>query len=425
MSRRTRLVAILLVAFAAVTFVWRRAEAHAALVSSEPAAGSRLTTPPARLRLVFSEPIEAPLSHIALVGPEGSTPLTVASDPRDVHALVTPLDSLRDGSYRVEWHIVSADGHPVSGAFAFSVGAAAVAPIDTNAVTTPPSRSAFDEVPLLAASLRGLGVGCVMAAFGMLCMAMWTGAVPGAAARRALAGSTVLGALLLTAHLLAWLMHVAPDGRLTGELITAVSSTLSGQVEIARVLLAIAVLWALWLAQRPSLAVAFAAMTLVASASVGHAAVFHAAISIPLKAIHLIAAGIWLGGLLWLALHASEAPERVASDAPRISAAALASVLAVVATGIVQTLLIVPSPLNGLRSVYGAVIGAKVLGLLILVAFGAYHRQRVLPRIADGAADTAVAGFRRSLRAEIVVFAIVILLGGLVAYIPPSATPPG
>jgi hypothetical protein len=56
------------------------------------------------------------------------------------------------------------------------------------------------------------------------------------------------------------------------------------------------------------------------------------------------------GRSLWLALHAREAPERVAADAPRVSAAALAAVLAVAATGTVQTLLIVPSPIEGLKS---------------------------------------------------------------------------
>ena len=32
------------------------------------------------------------------------------------------MPSLAPGSYRVEWRIVSADGHPVSGALTFSIG---------------------------------------------------------------------------------------------------------------------------------------------------------------------------------------------------------------------------------------------------------------------------------------------------------------
>src|SRR6185295_7434806 len=104
---------LVLVAASTVAFA-SRPVVHASLVSSEPAAKSHLATAPARIRLVFSEPIEGKLSRITLTRSRG-TPfvVTAAGDPRDVHAVIAPSDSLTPGAYRLDWRIVSADGHPV------------------------------------------------------------------------------------------------------------------------------------------------------------------------------------------------------------------------------------------------------------------------------------------------------------------------
>src|SRR3954463_16230603 len=92
------------------------AAVHATLVSSEPAADSHLAATPTRVRLVYSEPVEGGLARVTLV-PGAGTPIVLraAADPRDVHAVIAPVDSLAPGRYRVEWRVVSADGHPVDG----------------------------------------------------------------------------------------------------------------------------------------------------------------------------------------------------------------------------------------------------------------------------------------------------------------------
>jgi putative copper export protein len=94
-------------------------------------------------------------------------------------------------------------------------------------------------------------------------------------------------------------------------------------------------------------------------------------------------------------------------------------VLLVVVTGVAQTLFFLPSPLDLVRSAYGAVAIAKVVGLLGLVGFGAYHRYRVLPRLPADAAGRLAS----SLRGEVALFAVVVLLGGLLAFVPPPARP--
>src|SRR4051812_30716919 len=90
--------------------------AHASLVSSDPAAKSLLHAAPTRIRLVFSEALEPTLGRISLVGSDGATiKLAATGDPHDVNALIAPVGTLANGAYRVEWRVVSADGHPVEG----------------------------------------------------------------------------------------------------------------------------------------------------------------------------------------------------------------------------------------------------------------------------------------------------------------------
>src|SRR5678816_4681258 len=81
---------------------------HATLVSSEPAADSHLASPPTRVRLVYSEPIEGRLAKVTIV-PATAAPMVLraGADPRDVHAVIAPVDALGPGSYKVQWRVVS------------------------------------------------------------------------------------------------------------------------------------------------------------------------------------------------------------------------------------------------------------------------------------------------------------------------------
>jgi methionine-rich copper-binding protein CopC len=121
---RTLLVLCLLAPLASAVAL-PPARMHATLLSSEPAAKATLATSPSRIRLVFSEEIEPSLGRIRLVAPGGRIiKLASAGDPHDVAALVAPVTSpLEPGRYRVEWRIVSEDGHPIDGAYFFSVSA--------------------------------------------------------------------------------------------------------------------------------------------------------------------------------------------------------------------------------------------------------------------------------------------------------------
>ena len=96
------------------------AHAHSLLLSSVPPAGSTVNGAPA-VTLHFNNRIEKKLSRIRLVPPRGEAQaLTVRADGA-VDALEAPLPPLAAGRYRVDWRVLSTDGHVVSGTFDFSV----------------------------------------------------------------------------------------------------------------------------------------------------------------------------------------------------------------------------------------------------------------------------------------------------------------
>ncbi len=410
---------------------------HATLVSSEPAANSHLASPPTRVRLVYSEPVEGKLAKVTIV-PATGTPIVLhaGADPRDVHAVIAPVDApLGAGSYKVQWRVVSADGHPVDGTFSFTVGDTTVSAAPAPVTPSPPTQPASPEepevwgpaafgAPLIPAVLRGAGLGALMAAAGLLLFL--TGTEPNAAqrgdarVRSATTAFAIAAPVLLGAHLVTWLINTSPDLKFDPAWAASALTTTVGQIELWRVGLTILALWAWWLARRTRLALAFAAGAVVVSGAVGHPAAIAPAWAIPAKAIHLLASAVWVGGLLWLLIRpAGDDILLFATDADRVSTRALWSVIAVAFTGVVQTRLFLDSWSGLVTSPYGLMVLAKTAGLLVLVAFGAYNRQRVLPRLTTAPNATEVAVLRSSVIREVVVIAIVILLGGLVAYVPP------
>lgn len=105
---------------AAVFLVASPAVAHSLLLESSPAAEATLTTPPPQVTLRFNNRIEKRLSRISLLDERGAPQaLTIAVAGDGADRLTAAVPSLAPGAYRVEWHVLSTDGHVVSGSFGF------------------------------------------------------------------------------------------------------------------------------------------------------------------------------------------------------------------------------------------------------------------------------------------------------------------
>ena len=402
---------------------------HAALLSSEPAAGEELVTAPSRIRLVFSEPIEASLATITLAGERGDrVVLSANADPRDVHAVIAPVPLLQAGGYTVRWHVVSADGHRVDGSLDFTVapGTGAEGTIAGSGTQSPSRLAPAPPAPeadsgFVAALgrrpavpvLRSVAITALLALAG-LTLLIATLPISGPRPLRLAQILAVITTVLLVAYTVAWSSNSAGDGRGVIESVSLTAATTPGALEVARIALAFLALWSLALARRPGLAALFSGAAVLITGASGHPAVTAPMITIPAKSIHLAAAAVWLGGLLWI-VTAERHGARYVEGTRRISSLAFISVIVVVLTGIVQSALFLPrvSALNG--STYGQIVLFKIAGLLVLVLFGAFHR-RAIPRL-----DTTMARrrLRGSVRFEILVMLAVGILGGLLAAIAP------
>jgi methionine-rich copper-binding protein CopC len=123
-TRRALLrVALLGALLGALMSVAGTATAHSELRRSAPASGEVLSQPPERIELVFSERVQLTALRLYRVGGEEIALPRRAIRVADKETLALP--PLGTGAYRVEWRIISADGHPVGGTITFRVEAPA------------------------------------------------------------------------------------------------------------------------------------------------------------------------------------------------------------------------------------------------------------------------------------------------------------
>jgi methionine-rich copper-binding protein CopC len=97
--------------------------AHAALQRAMPAVGGEVSGSPTQVQLWFSEALEPALSKVEVKNAAGASVNAgyskVAAD--DKRRIDVPVTALAAGTYRVEWAVVSVDGHKTSGSFVFTV----------------------------------------------------------------------------------------------------------------------------------------------------------------------------------------------------------------------------------------------------------------------------------------------------------------
>ena len=320
-----RLVAVVLLAGLWLLASGTTAQAHAVLRSSDPADGASVPRAPRQVTLTFTERPEPRLSTVQVLDADGR-PVQAGKAgpvPDQPFQLQLPLGALADGTYTVAWRTVSRDdGHVSGGSFAFGVGVAAptAGPQGASvpaASTPPPSLLAtagrwllYCGLALLAgAAATGLAVYDRRLPPGARPL-LWVGAglavvglVARVAAERAAVGASLADLVASdTGHNLAWLAAgVAASATAAGLL--AVRIRQPGGPDRA-VMADRGQAWPSggvgrgWLATVGLTAAAAMGLQVLA----GHAAAPSALRPINLLAqwLHLLAAGVWAGGLVWL-----------------------------------------------------------------------------------------------------------------------------
>ncbi len=377
------------------------AAAHAELVSTDPGEGARLDEVPGQVTLRFSEGVSLGAGYARVLG-EGGERVDTGAPSVDGGTVTVPLrDGLPEASYVVTYRIVSADSHPISGAFAFVVGDGELA--DAGAVADD-----ADVDPVVAAALpasralgfAGLAAGLGVPAFLVLC---WPAGWASRTMRRlTTAGlATVAGAALLTFLLQGPYAAGAGLGALLDPaLLAGTGGSSFGLTTLGRGALALllaALLLPLWrraagdrgvdegvdqgagpTAPETAGLAAVAGGVVLTTAAVGHPVagplpVFATAVT----AVHVAATVLWLGGLAalltGLVRPGADAGE-LAGALPRWSRLASGSVAALVVTGVVQSVREVGSPAALVSTTYGWVLLAKLALVLLLLAAAGVSR---------------------------------------------------
>lgn len=119
--RLTRPLAALAAALTATVLLAGPAAAHDALSSSDPQDGATLTAVPGEISLTFTaEPLEVS-PEIVVTDESGSVVMDDAPQVDGFDVLQQLPEDLPSGVYDVAWRVVSSDGHPIDGAFSFTL----------------------------------------------------------------------------------------------------------------------------------------------------------------------------------------------------------------------------------------------------------------------------------------------------------------
>ena len=440
---------------------WQVAEAHANIARSEPAANSTLDTPPDRITIWFTEPMEAGFSEIQALNSAGARVDNADSvvDANDPTVMSVSLPDLPNGTYTVAWRNLSTiDGHSLRGSFIFSVGEplsqeAAAQTSDAPILWAPQEPYIRWVVLLSALTLTGA------LAFELLVSAP----VLAAAGTRSPLGR-LRPRLRSRSQRLMWLALItllaASFAQLLTQAATLFETTLleaagAPAIEIAQgtgwgmmwqyraVLVAVvAALFllpsiirfrrasrrdrltagALWLALLASLGI------LLTISMTSHAA---ATISIARYALandilHLTASAVWVGGLMQLIANTplfifgiSESARRNALSRllRRFSAAAALSVVVLIVTGIYSAWAQV-TDFVALDTPYGRALMAKMLIFAALLLVAAVNLIWIAPRLRGR--NTAARWLRRTVIVEIILASLVVLVVGFLTALEPA-----
>ncbi|AKN69065.1 membrane protein [Streptomyces sp. PBH53] len=396
---RLRILVLLLIAVTGALLAGAGpASAHAALTGSDPAQGVVADKAPTQVSLTFSEKVALNDGSLRVLDPRG-TPVQTGS-PANVSGTTYAVklkSGLAKGTYTVTYQVVSADSHPVAGAYTFSIGA----PSETVVSGAGPAAGGGVVGGLYAfgryMSYAGFTVLAGGAAFVLVCWRRGAGVRP-------LQRLVVGGWVTLTAATL-WLLLLR--GSYTGsgkfadvfdlDLLGQVLQTKTGAALVSRLLLLaaaalfVAVLFGAYTRREEgpekrdlTFGLAVGGVVVAAGLASSWAMAEHAStglqpgLAMPVDVLHLLAVAAWLGGLTALLTALYRAPAETPVEAAavrRFSRLAFGSVLVLVATGVYQSWRQLGSWSAFTETRYGQLLLVKIALVAVLVAVAAVSRR--------------------------------------------------
>jgi copper transport protein len=423
---KTGMRRLLVVASAACLLVLlsgQAASAHALLRTSDPSSGELLEKSPPKVVITFTEPPDPKLSFIHVLDQSGRDVESGKTQPvpGSPLELQVALPSLSNGVYTVVWRTVSkTDGHVTGNSYAFGVG---VAPPTGQRSTTGTSASTPPPSVLAAMGRWGLYWGLAL---------LLAGAVVGLLAFRGrLPGPSwvlVVAWVVAAAGLVAMTVEERDMvGVSYGDLFGSSAGWALVRQGIALLVVGVGVV--LVAVSRRTAALVLLALA-ASAAMLVHAMAGHAASESPtwfnvgVQWMHLLAVGVWVGGLVWLLIGtrrraASQSQPGVAVS--RFSFLAGIALAVVAVTGIARAV----DELGGIgawralyRTTFGLTLLLKVAVFAGLVALGA--RNRYVNVAAVAARGERFRSLKRTVGAEVLLAAGIFGITGVLTQLPPA-----
>jgi copper transport protein len=371
------------------------AVAHPYLVASTPESGVVATGTVSSVKLAFTE-------RLVL---EGSSVTVLATSGRVVHVgrlrpalggngFTASVGNLPEGVYTAKWVALGDDGHTVAGSFAFGVpGANGQAPPGAGKLLASTVGNGSESAPTESfVSIAGRWLAAI-AAFVLLGGAVLMlrlrglGELVAGVSRRWLALAPLALAVALAGTLAeSYERARGPQGGLRLGLLTASTSDVAVLVRLAALLVGLVGLRLVPRRWRPSLLAGCAAVALAALGIDGHMA------SAPVlnglsQSVHLLSAGVWVGGVLVLALcvlpvaRAASDPGATLAAARAFTPVALGAAALTIVTGLIAASREVGRWYFLRWSTYGHLVLVK--GGLVLVVLGLGATTTLLARRAE------------------------------------------
>ncbi|MBB6731104.1 copper resistance CopC/CopD family protein [Cohnella zeiphila] len=410
----------LLIAVLALAAAWmpKAADAHAVLEKATPTQDARMDTSPAYVELLFNERLDNSAENKLLVLDSASRSVTGAKAERtqEGKGLKLTLPKLKEDHYTVTYDVISADGHPVSGAYVFTVGNPP--PLPDSSALDPHAQvghaghdhgggSGLTVRDFILYAARIVYYAGLLGLAGLLLWSLQRAASPAVRdAREAAIGfagkfelCATLAYVVLSLNNLALGDPISEWGRI-------LTGTTVGKLYAAQLLLALA---APLLRGMNVYARAFwVAVALFAEAWSGHAAAFDPiSYSVGLDFVHLAAASVWGGGLVLLLLVWRKERTEAGRFALLFSKWALISFLLLWITGVLSVLDFLPSLRYLFYTTWGSWLLAKA-GLSVLVVATAF-----LIRLRLRKGHLPASGL---LRADVGLLAAIVLVVGILTY---------
>ena len=438
--RRAEMWGLALLALLAALALAPAAWAHSTLLETEPPRDRVVEHSPKEVVLHFDEPVETALGSIIVYDGEGErVDAGEIMRPRPESVAVAIEGELERGTYTVAWRVISADSDPINGAWVFHVeepgaqpsGVAAQVLEDTPFVTSAFYLGGrFLDFALLLACVGGTAA---------LVYPLRFAAEP--VRRRLLAVVAVLAAALAVVSLVELgLQGAAAAGTGLGqgfewESVSSVMDTKFGTYALLRAGIGAALFVVALMARarggRPSDPVLVGALVLAAGLVVTPGLSGHASVSGPLSIVadgaHVLAAGVWTGGLafvvLGLVLTRDDRWGLAATSVPRFSTLAVASVAILIVAGTLNGYLQVRAWRGLWETEYGILLLVKIGLVLPLLALGAYNNRYAVPRLRERiASGLERRRFMRFAGAELVVMVAVVGVTAALVNAPPART---